>query len=484
MLKTFVAVRSAMRRPSPCSPTLLSCRHITRQKVLRSMPRFSQKQGQAIIAQAFHTSAPRQSPLIPLPALLLTALKSGKLVSLVSLSSKTSLTLLPHTLYSQRMRIYVKFLAGIPIVGLSLLLLVGLDQAPNTGRLRLIYLTEAEEDEIVEMEVNQIIGNQLGLVSPMDSVEVEWLKTIVDNIAMVAVDDARDPVRKYNPEEKKEFVLFFVNDNTTVNAMCIGRYFVVYNPIVDLLEWDTNRMAVILSHEIAHSIQRHFVEQQGMASFMLMLGDMTRGAFWVMTEWLGPYINQKINEAISVFVKWEIDMTYNRELEKEADLLGLKLLAKAGYDPTVAIDVWTKIGASEVEIENELEDKEPPKYENLDIKFDQYVRHILHGWFGTTHPPTKERIEYMREHMDEAVQLYTESLRINGPPVQYIPPTIEEAEEMKHQKEITSKKSLSSTLHDWYLAWARWITHTNEEQQKQQHQDEPLIVVAAVETAT
>jgi predicted Zn-dependent protease len=47
-------------------------------------------------------------------------------------------------------------------------------------------------------------------------------------------------------------------------------------------------MAVIISHEIAHSIQRHFVETHGIASFMLMLGDISRGLLWMVTESLGP----------------------------------------------------------------------------------------------------------------------------------------------------------------------------------------------------
>ncbi|ORE12618.1 hypothetical protein BCV71DRAFT_147118, partial [Rhizopus microsporus] len=102
------------------------------------------------------------------------AFKTGKLVSVISLSSKTSLTLLPHTF-------------------LGLLFAVGLDQAPNTSRLRLIYLSEEEEEDIVKDEINTLLDAQRGLVAPRDSEAVIWLQTIVDNLAAVAVDDIRDP---------------------------------------------------------------------------------------------------------------------------------------------------------------------------------------------------------------------------------------------------------------------------------------------------
>lgn len=80
-------------------------------------------------ARGFHTTRPTQVPIVPIPAIILGALKTGKLVSLVSLSSKTSLTLLPHTFRrGSKGDLIAKILAGIPLFGFTLLLVVGLDQ--------------------------------------------------------------------------------------------------------------------------------------------------------------------------------------------------------------------------------------------------------------------------------------------------------------------------------------------------------------------
>lgn len=198
----------------------------------------------------------------------------------------------------------------------------------------MIYLSEDEESEIVQAEVDAILEAQSGIVAPKDSEVVMWLQTIVDNLASAAVDDIRDPVRRYRDhgsnahqrsrqiqvvpsnlptsgevdvtvsteqeeEEfrpvipKRDFDVNIIWDSTTVNAMCAGSSVIVYNLLIHYMDYDTTRMAVILSHEIAHSLQRHFVEQHGFASLMFMLGDITRGVFWMITESMVTIICQK-----------------------------------------------------------------------------------------------------------------------------------------------------------------------------------------------
>ncbi|KAI8977148.1 peptidase family M48-domain-containing protein [Mycotypha africana] len=476
----------------------------------------------------FHTTKPVAAPIVPIPAIILGALKTGKLVSFVSLSSKTSLTLLPHTFRrGNKSETIARILAGIPLFGFTLLLVIGLDQAPNTSRLRLIYLSEEEEEAIVNAEIDELLQTQSGLVAPKDNEVVMWLQTIVDNLAASAVDDIRDPVRLYEANDvpllhqhqiqqepfaslttpsspsdvvltaptrgdiekegevsrpvihPRRFEVDVICDSSTVNAMCAGSRIVVYNLLLDYMEYDSTRLAVILSHEIAHSIQRHFVEQHGFASLMLMLGDITRGVFWIMTESLGPYVNQKINECISTFVTLETQTIYNRKLEKEADLVGLKILAKAGYDPRVAIDVWQRMAELDSEIQaavtsgNEGSQKNarrraittinssanssspstaPPTYEDLEFGVREFLDSLVSSWFGSSHPPSLERIEYMRENMDEAVRIYNETLEINGPAKDFI-----FSEDLqKQQSEAWLLNRINAT--EWVSVVMNWLS--------------------------
>ncbi|KAI8971354.1 hypothetical protein BDB01DRAFT_701918, partial [Pilobolus umbonatus] len=106
----------------------------------------------------------------------LAAVKSGKVASLISLSSKTSLTLLPHS-FRRRAR-----------VGHGILF-----KAPNTSRLRLIYMNEEEEEELVKEVWVLIDSTHYDYTYPRDHETVVWLQNIVDNLNKVAGDDIRDP---------------------------------------------------------------------------------------------------------------------------------------------------------------------------------------------------------------------------------------------------------------------------------------------------
>lgn len=126
-------------------------RHILRQasvvpKRTRSLCSGCYRQQRTTVFSRFqrkelHTSRPVQVPIVPIPAMILTALKTGKLVSLVSLSSKTSLTLLPHTFRrGSKGDLIAKILAGIPLFGFTLLLVIGLDQVKTNSGEGVIFL--------------------------------------------------------------------------------------------------------------------------------------------------------------------------------------------------------------------------------------------------------------------------------------------------------------------------------------------------------
>ncbi|KAI9494232.1 hypothetical protein BDB00DRAFT_787280 [Zychaea mexicana] len=445
----MVSLRSPLRRQL--------CLNCYRHQQPRLQPRIP-----PLVVRSFHASKPRPSPLLPLPAVLLTALKTGKLVSLVSLSSKTSLTLLPHTYRRDRGKFVFKLLASVPLLGIALLLIVGLDKAPNTSRLRLIYLTETEADEYINLAIGQVLSNQIGLIAPRDDPLHLWVEEVVDNIATVAVDDVREPVRLYDRLDpaKRNFNVVLVRDGTTENAMCIGPYVIMYDAMIKRLGPHTDRLAVILSHEIAHSMQRHFVEQNGLESLLLMVADIARAVFWMFTEPLGPYVNQKIDQAVSVLIANSSERSYNRVLEQEADLIGLKLLAKAGYNPEAAIEVWQSMAQQREEMTDESVYEEQPR-ENLEIAAAEYLDSLISNWFGSTHPPNDERVQYMRENMEEAMQIYEETLKVNGPPVSSWDFGNDDDTTLNNESDDGSttvvEVELSEKQRRWYRAVLDWI---------------------------
>jgi tetratricopeptide (TPR) repeat protein len=73
-------------------------------------------------------------------------------------------------------------------------------------------------------------------------------------------------------------------------------------------------------------------------------------------------------------------LSFNRDQETEADLLGTRLLAEAGYDPHAAYEVWYKILAEEEAAA---------------------VKRRMPGMFSQTHPNSIERAEYLRNFVDD-----------------------------------------------------------------------------------
>ncbi|KAI7861381.1 hypothetical protein BDF14DRAFT_374545 [Spinellus fusiger] len=160
----------------------------------------------------------------------------------------------------------------------------------------------------------------------------------------------------------------------------------------------------------------------------------------------------------------EAQTSYNRILEKEADLVGLKLLAKAGYDPTIALEVWTKMAELDVEMKKEgtvvtktkndttgdPSSHQKRQYKDLEIDVRQFVDTLLQAWFGSSHPPSQERLEYMQANMQDAIRIYEESLRINGPPQEY---------QFKSREPLSQiQETDGRSLHIWISSVFSWIS--------------------------
>lgn len=126
----------------------------------------------------------------------------------------------------------------------------------------------------------------------------------------------------------------------------------------------------------------------------------------------------------------------------KADLVGLKILAKAGYDPRAAIEVWQRMANLESELEEDVKTIQEPviesraiaaakrsipvasqeeeKYEDLEYGVREFLDSLVNSWFGSSHPPSMERVEYMRENLEDAIVLYEQALEMNGPPTEFI----------------------------------------------------------------
>jgi len=115
---------------------------------------------------------------------------------------------------------------------------------------------------------------------------------------------------------------------------------------------ETEQLAVILAHELSHVLLAHSLETLASNNMYELLGtlstDLIRMFLYPLTSFLGPLFNDWFGEQIRVNSAFGLSLKAScesRKAETEADLLGLRILVGAGFDPRAALKVWGEDGA-------------------------------------------------------------------------------------------------------------------------------------------
>lgn len=120
-----------------------------------------------------------------------------------------------------------------------------------------------------------------------------------------------------------------------INAFCMpGGKIAFYTGILDQLNLTEDEAAMVMGHEMAHALREHararIAKTQGTGTLLSLgaqllglgqLGDMAAG--------LGTQL---------------LTLRFSREDETDADLVGLELAARGGYNPQAAVSLWEKMG--------------------------------------------------------------------------------------------------------------------------------------------
>ncbi|WP_313315206.1 M48 family metallopeptidase [Pulveribacter sp.] len=120
-----------------------------------------------------------------------------------------------------------------------------------------------------------------------------------------------------------------------INAFCMpGGKIAFYTGILEQLKLTDDEVAMIMGHEMAHALREHArsrIAKSQATSIGLSLGAQLLG--------LGDLGNAAANLGTQL-----LTLKFSRGDETEADLVGLELAARAGYDPQAAVSLWRKMG--------------------------------------------------------------------------------------------------------------------------------------------
>lgn len=239
------------------------------------------------------------------------------------------------------------------VAGLAVLL-AACSTAPVTGRKQFILISPAESTAL-GIEAYQQIKQQLPTVtSGSDAQMVQRAGRRI--AATVEGADSFD----------WEFTLF---RDETPNAFALPGGKVGVNTGLFSVAKTEGQLAAVMGHEIAHVMAQHSAERMS-REMVTQLGLGILGASVNNQELVGLAANA---------ATLGVSMPFGRSQESEADRIGLIYMAKAGYDPREAIDLWQNFA--------EYGGERPPE-------------------FLSTHPSPENRIARLQHFMPEALALY------------------------------------------------------------------------------
>lgn len=164
-----------------------------------------------------------------------------------------------------------------------------------------------------------------------------------------------------------------VFDSDDINAFCApGGKIGVYTGIIQKLRLSDDELAAVMGHEIAHALREHSREQASQKTISSLITSTIAAAAGVPGE---------LMDAGSQML---VHLPNSRAMELESDVIGLELMARAGYDPRNASSIWKKM---------------------------QQVNGASKGpAFLSTHPAGADRIQELDAYVPKVLPLYEAAL--------------------------------------------------------------------------
>ncbi len=140
-----------------------------------------------------------------------------------------------------------------------------------------------------------------------------------------------------DPTSSFDWEYILINDKKVKNAWCMpGGKIAVYTGILDVAK-NTNGLATIMGHEIAHAVAKHSVERMSAA----MAVNVTTQIADIFTGGKISQTRNTVGRATGMDVlQLGIMNPFGRKQESEADYLGLIFSSLSGYNIKESTELW------------------------------------------------------------------------------------------------------------------------------------------------
>ena len=251
-------------------------------------------------------------------------------------------------------------------IGAAVYYFANQETVPLTGRKQLRTMSPDQEMQLGLQSYQQILSdNRQNLV--MSGPNYEVIQKLGEDLARAAASE--DPGFEWQ---------FNLINSPQANAFALpGGYTAVYTGLLPIAE-NTNGLAVVMGHEIAHALAHHGAERMAQQNMQKIIGaGVAMGS--------GNMDASSQRAVMGVFggiSQYGYALPFSRKHESEADYIGLILVARACYDPREAPKLWERMGAQGGQT--------PPE-------------------FQSTHPAPETRVQNFNEWMPMAIETYNQS---------------------------------------------------------------------------
>ncbi len=243
----------------------------------------------------------------------------------------------------------------------------GVQVGEASGFSKLVPADQVERQAALQYRETLAEAAKQQALAPTDNAQLKRLREIAQKIIPFA--------NEWNPRVSQwKWEVNLIGSNQ-INAYCMpGGKIVFYTGIIKTLNLSDDEIAVVMGHEMAHALREHARERMGKST---ATQGLARLGGLLASSWLG--IDPNLADAVAQGGANLLTLKFGREDESEADLVGMELAARAGFDPRAGVTLWQKMAAANKGA--------PPQ------------------WLST-HPSSSSRISDMEASLPQVMPLY------------------------------------------------------------------------------
>ena len=168
-----------------------------------------------------------------------------------------------------------------------------------------------------------------------------------------------------------------VFENASPNAFALPGKKIGFNTGMLTLAQSQDQLAAVMGHEVGHVLARHSAERMSLDSAASTGTQLLQAISGEQTA-----AKQQLFGLLGLGTQYGLKLPFSRAHESEADIIGIELMAKAGFDPRGSVQLWQNMAKASK--------GSPPE-------------------FMSTHPSNSTRIDQLNKHMSKAMVLYKQA---------------------------------------------------------------------------